>query len=110
MIILVVRPRSWKELGSWSFCGVLFNIFFTNQVGIIAGGLLVPEIYHKLGSSFGFRMNSTKNREKYCLGCHPGQQGPRQVLRLSLCHLVKNALVETSQFLLKIRYPVQNIL
>ena len=32
MIILVVRPTSWKELDSWSFggglLGVLFNILF----------------------------------------------------------------------------------
>ena len=35
MIILVVRPRRWKELDNWSFGGglfrVLFNIFFSEQ-------------------------------------------------------------------------------
>ena len=37
---LVVRPRSWKELDSWSFGGrlfrVLFNIFFYNLYQLVA--------------------------------------------------------------------------
>ena len=55
-IIAFCSVRVWKELKIWSFAGDSFEFcsiqFFTDLVCTFVEGLQVPEIYHKLGSSF----------------------------------------------------------